>query len=65
MVKTTFFVHCDGREDGGYQNIHYHRDKKQAREVIDSWNSKKHYVDIISIEPVTEQEFLDDYCGID
>ena len=63
MVKTTFFVHCDGWKDGGYQNIHYHRDENEARKVVDEWNKRKHHVDIISIEPVTDEEFAEDYIG--
>ena len=65
MVKTTFFVHCDGWKDGGYENVHYHHDEAEARRVIRDWNKYRHYVDIISIEEVTDEQFLEDYCGVD
>jgi hypothetical protein len=65
MVKTTFFVHCDGWVEGGYQNVHYHHDEREAKQVVDAWNKNRHYVDIVSIEEVSEEEFLEDYCGVD
>lgn len=70
MVKTKFFVHC-GWKDGGYENTHYHKDKEQALKTIDYWNTEYKrvgsdaWVELISCETVSEEEFIEDYCGID
>ncbi len=58
MIKLVFFVHCQGWKNGGYQNTHYFKTEKQAREY-----AKKNGVDIVKLEKVTLSEFAEDYMG--
>lgn len=62
MVKFKFFVHCKGWRDGGYENTHYAENEQQARDTIERWNAEgRSPVSLISIEPVSNEEFARDY----
>lgn len=58
MIKLVFFVHCNGWKNGGYQNTHYFKTEKQARQ----W-AQENNVKIIKLEKVSFSEFADDFMG--
>jgi hypothetical protein len=58
MFKLQFFVTCQGWKAGGYENTHYFRTKKEAKEYL-----KKHGLKLISLEKITFKEFANDYIG--
>ena len=59
MIKLTFFVHCSGWADGGYENTLYFTSVAEALH----WLSKEPQCEMISIEEVTAKEFAEDYIG--
>lgn len=69
MVRFTFFVHCSGWSTGGYENTHFAKDEKEARERVERWNrdwearggNGSGKVDLLSITPITDEEFAEDY----
>ena len=62
MVKVTFFVHCNGWKDGGYENTHYAETAKDAERTIANWNAERQLpVTLLSITPVSDAEFAQDY----
>ena len=71
MVRFTFFVHCSGWSTGGYENTHFAKDEKEARERVERWNAemKKRAnrrgndgeVELLSVTPITNEEFAEDY----
>lgn len=69
MVKLTFFVHCTGWKEGGYENVHYFETEKEARDYIKRDNERLKeiksdcYVSIVKIEEVSLEEFAEDYMG--
>ena len=63
MVKFKFFVHC-GVSGGGYENAHFASNAKEARRIIDEWNSKNPgSVSLISISEISRDEFSEDFVG--
>lgn len=74
VVKFRFFVHCAGWKAGGYENAHFARDAKEAKQIVDGWNEKARQrreagspfggeVDLLSIEEITDEAFAEDYIG--
>ena len=62
MVKFKFFVHCDGWENGGYENTHYAETARDAKRIIANWNANSRSpVTLLSITPVSDKEFAQDY----
>lgn len=62
MVKFKFFVHCDGWKDGGYENTHYAETAEDAKRIVADWNAEgRSPVTLLSITPVTDAEFAQDY----
>ena len=61
MVKFTFFVHCAGWKDGGYENTHYAETAQDAERIVANWNAEGRRTTLISIEPVSDAEFAADY----
>ena len=66
MVAFEFFVHCSGWVNGGYENKHFARTEEEALKIIDEWNenyknSSGCKVTLISITPITDEEFAEDY----
>lgn len=59
MIKLTFFVHCSGWADGGYENTTYFTSATEALH----WLSQEPQCEMISIEEVTAKEFAEDYIG--
>lgn len=66
MLRFTFFVHCTGWKDGGYENSHYAKTEKEARQIIDRWNESYKsngsdcWVELLKIEKMTDEEWLED-----
>ena len=59
MIKLTFFVHCSGWTDGGYENTLYFTSVAEALH----WLRQEPQCEMISIEKVTTKEFAEDYIG--
>lgn len=59
MIKLTFFVHCSGWADGGYENTLYFTSVAEALH----WLSQEPKCEMISIKKVTTKEFAEDYIG--
>ena len=65
MVKFKFFVHCPGYVGGGYENTHFANSPKEAKTRVAEWNKDRPgYVDLISIEEISDAEFAEDFVGI-
>lgn len=69
MYKLTFFVHTSGWKNGGYENTHYFKNKKEAQEQVKNWNhlyetnGNGAYVEILKLEYVDTNLFREDYIG--
>ena len=61
MVKFTFFVHCAGWKDGGYENTHFAHTATEAERIVANWNANGQRVTLLSIEPISNAEFTDDF----
>ena len=59
MFKLRFFVHCQGWECGGYENVQYFTTAEEASE----WLKIKSHCEKLSLEKVTLKEFAEDYIG--
>ena len=40
MIKFTFFVHCSGWKNGGYENTHYAQNEHEVAKIIAEWNKQ-------------------------
>ena len=64
MVKFKFFIHCDGRAAGGYENTHFANSPKEAKAMVAEWNKNRPgSVTLISIEEISDAEFAEDFVG--
>lgn len=61
MVKFTFFVHCKGWKDGGYENTHFADNATEAKRTVANWNAEGRRTTLMSIEPISDAEFAQDY----
>jgi hypothetical protein len=61
MVRFKFFVHCTGWKDGGYENTHYAETAKDAERIVANWNAEGRRTTLLSIEPISDAEFAQDY----
>lgn len=59
MYRVMIRVNCKGWATGGYENTLYFESKRQ----IADFRNAKPYVDIISVEKVSDHEFAQDYIG--
>lgn len=59
MFKLRFFVHCNGWECGGYENVQYFT----TAEAADDWLKRNSHCERLSLEQVTLEEFSEDYIG--
>lgn len=59
MFKLRFFVHCNGLECGGYENVHYFT----TTEAAEDWLKRNSDCEKLSLEKVTLREFAEDYIG--
>lgn len=61
MVKFTFFVHCKGWKDGGYENTHFANTATEAKRMVANWSANGQRVTLVSIESISNAEFASDY----
>lgn len=61
MVKFTFFVHCAGWKDGGYENTHFAHTATEAERMVANWNAEGRRTTLLSIEPISNAEFAADF----
>ena len=61
MVRFKFFVHCAGWKDGGYENTHFANTATEAKRIVASWNSEGVRTTLLSVEPISNEEFARDY----
>ena len=61
MVRFKFFVHCAGWKDGGYENTHFANTATEAKCIVASWNAKGVRTTLLSVEPISNEEFARDY----
>ena len=66
MVKFKFFVKCKGWKSGGYENIHFAKSEKSARQIVADWNKEygENRVEILEITPISIKEFSEDYIAL-
>lgn len=66
MVKFKFFVKCNGWKSGGYENIHFAKSEKSARQIVADWNKEygENRVEILEITPISIKEFSEDYIAL-
>ena len=61
MVRFKFFVHCTGWKDGGYENTHFANTATEAKRIVASWNAEGVRTTLLSVEPISNEEFARDY----
>lgn len=67
MYKFKFWVNCKGWAAGGYENTHFARTEQEAHDIVDQWNKQygHHVVDLLSVEPITDEYFAENYMDDD
>lgn len=61
MVKFKFFVHCTGWKNGGYENARFANNATEAKRIIANWNAEGIRTTLLSITPISNEEFARDY----
>ena len=61
MVRFKFFVHCTGWKDGGYENTHFANTATEAKRIVASWNAEGFRTTLLSVDPISNEEFARDY----
>ena len=66
MVKFKFFVKSSGWKNGGYENTHFAKSEKSARQIVADWNKEygENRVEILEITPISIKEFSEDYIAL-